>query len=260
MVDMHADYSPPLALTVISAVFLILGAICFLIIVGDIVWRRGWNSMMWIMIPVYPINAAYMLPLELYVYFKFGRPTKPEPPPPTDDVATEKAHQSHDTSPNRTEDEPAVPTAQHENIPSQTNPANENGSNDPNLEKGPSESGEASHCHHHSSARPMWATVLIGVSHCGAGCVLGDIVGEWLVYGTNATLGGAMIWVELLVDYAFALLFGVAFQYFSIAPMSGDYGPKSVWRALKADFLSLTSFEVGAFGWMQPKLPFPFHM
>lgn len=96
----------------------------------------------------------------------------------------------------------------------------------------------------------MWATVLVGVSHCGAGCVLGDLVGEWLVYGTGATINGKSIWVELLVDYAFALLFGIAFQYFSIAPMSGEYGLKTVWRAAKADVLSLTSFEVGAFGWM----------
>ena len=53
-----------------------------------------------------------------------------------------------------------------------------------------------------------------------------------------------------MVDYAFALLFGVVFQYFSIAPMSGEYGPKTIWRAVKADFLSLTFFEIGLFGWM----------
>jgi hypothetical protein len=56
--------------------------------------------------------------------------------------------------------------------------------------------------------------------------------------------------VDELLDYAFALLFGIFFQYFSIAPMSGDYGPKSLWRAAKADFLSLTFFEIGLFGWM----------
>lgn len=96
----------------------------------------------------------------------------------------------------------------------------------------------------------MIITLLVGVSHCGAGCVLGDLVGEWLVYGTGAKINGHSIWAELLIDYAFALLFGIAFQYFSIAPMSGEYGPKTVWRAAKADILSLTSFEVGAFGWM----------
>jgi len=80
--------------------------------------------------------------------------------------------------------------------------------------------------------------------------VLGDLVGEWLVYGTSATINGEMLWVELVVDYAFALLFGIAFQYFSIAPIAGTWGLMTVWRSFKADVLSLTSFEVGAFGWM----------
>jgi hypothetical protein len=32
--------------------------------------------------------------------------------------------------------------------------------------------------------------------------------------------------------------------------MSGEWGPKVIWRAAKADFLSLTFFEIGLFGWM----------
>jgi hypothetical protein len=51
-------------------------------------------------------------------------------------------------------------------------------------------------------------------------------------------------------DFAFALFFGIFFQYFSIAPMSGEYGPKTLVRAVKADFLSLAFFEIGLFGWM----------
>ena len=116
--------------------------------------------------------------------------------------------------------------------------------------KTPAATEGMSHCHTSSSTRPTWATVLIGVSHCGAGCVLGDLVGEWLVYGTSASIRDESIWAELLIDYAFALLFGIVFQYFSIAPMSGHYGPRTIWRAAKADVLSLTSFEIGAFGWM----------
>ena len=129
------------------------------------------------------------------------------------------------------------------------------------------------HCHSHmgASSRPMFATVTVAVCHCGAGCLLGDIVGEWLVYGIDAKINGHNLWVSFLVgmlvtnwcllyvfwrfnfyaaDYGFALLFGIIFQYFSIAPMSGDYGPVTIWRALKADFLSLTSFQVGLYGWM----------
>jgi len=82
--------------------------------------------------------------------------------------------------------------------------------------------------------------------------VLGDIVGEWLVYGTNAAFGSPprLLWAEMLVDFGFAFLFGIVFQYFSIAPMAGEYGPKIVYRALKADALSLLFFEIGLFGWM----------
>jgi hypothetical protein len=114
--------------------------------------------------------------------------------------------------------------------------------------------------------RPMFATVTVAVCHCGAGCLLGDIVGEWLVYATNAQINGRGIWPEFLIgkigllplislsnvriDYAFALLIGIIFQYFSIAPMSGDYGPKTIYRAAKADYLSLTFFEIRLFGWM----------
>jgi hypothetical protein len=45
----------------------------------------------------------------------------------------------------------------------------------------------------------MFATVTVAVCHCGAGCLLGDIVGEWLVYGTDAKINGHHLWVEFLV-------------------------------------------------------------
>ena len=32
--------------------------------------------------------------------------------------------------------------------------------------------------------------------------------------------------------------------------MASDYGPKTLYRAAKADFLSLAFFEIGLFGWM----------
>ena len=52
---------------------------------------------------------------------------------------------------------------------------------------------------HSSNESPIFATITVAVCHCGAGCVLGDIVGEWLVYGTGATINGRMLWVEYLV-------------------------------------------------------------
>jgi hypothetical protein len=52
---------------------------------------------------------------------------------------------------------------------------------------------------HTSSNRLMFATVTIGVCHRGAGCLLGDIVGEWLVYATGANIRGRGIWAEFLI-------------------------------------------------------------
>ncbi len=46
------------------------------------------------------------------------------------------------------------------------------------------------------------------------------------------------------------MFFGIFFQYFSIAPATGEYGLKTIWRATTADFLSLVAFEIGLFGWM----------
>ncbi|KAK3065263.1 hypothetical protein LTS18_004021, partial [Coniosporium uncinatum] len=57
-------------------------------------------------------------------------------------------------------------------------------------------------CHNHShngSERPMFATVTVAVCHCGAGCVIGDVIGEWLVYGTNATINDRTLWPEFLI-------------------------------------------------------------
>lgn len=47
--------------------------------------------------------------------------------------------------------------------------------------------------------RPMFATVTVAVCYCGAGCLLGDIIGEWVVYGTNAQINGRSIWPEFLI-------------------------------------------------------------
>ena len=64
------------------------------------------------------------------------------------------------------------------------------------------------------------------------------------------TIAGQALWPEYLVDYALAFTLGIAFQYFSIAPMRGLGLRDGIVAALKADTLSLTFFEVGVFGWM----------
>lgn len=93
-------------------------------------------------------------------------------------------------------------------------------------------------------------SVAIGVSHCGAGCTLGDIIGAALVFLLGLKLAGLALWPEYIVDFGLAYLLGVVFQYFSIAPMRGLGLKDGIVAALKADTLSLIAFEIGLFGWM----------
>lgn len=97
---------------------------------------------------------------------------------------------------------------------------------------------------------PYAATVGTGVAHCGAGCTIGDIIAEFAVFFLGVQLFGVALGPEYIGDYTLALLFGIGFQYFAIAPMRGLGVRDGLRAAVKADFLSLTAFEVGLFGWM----------
>ena len=61
----------------------------------------------------------------------------------------------------------------------------------------------------------------LAVSHCGAGCTIGDIIGSSLVFALGLELAGLGLWVELPVDFTLAFLLGIVFQYLTIAPMRG---------------------------------------
>jgi hypothetical protein len=97
---------------------------------------------------------------------------------------------------------------------------------------------------------PEWQGVAVSATHCGAGCTLGDIIGEWVIFAGSLTIAGTALWPAYLLDFALAYLFGIAFQYFAIKPMSNLSRREALWRAVRADTLSLIAFEVGLFGWM----------
>jgi Domain of unknown function (DUF4396) len=105
--------------------------------------------------------------------------------------------------------------------------------------------------------RPAWETSATGTTHCGAGCTLGDIAGEWIVYATGFTIAifaahdANSLMAMFALDFAFAWTFGVVFQYFSIVPMRDDLGRLAgIWAAIKADTLSIVAFQIGLFGFM----------
>jgi hypothetical protein len=98
--------------------------------------------------------------------------------------------------------------------------------------------------------KPFWQMVGVGATHCGAGCTLGDLSAECLLAVFPLTLFGHRIFGAWVVDYVFAYAFGVAFQYFTIAPMRDLPVGEGLWAAVKADTLSLTAWQVGMYGWM----------
>ena len=94
--------------------------------------------------------------------------------------------------------------------------------------------------------------VSLSDSHCGAGCALGDVAGEWIVWATAWMIGStAALGPEYILDLPLAWIFGILFQYFVIAPLRGQVGRLApLGDAIKSDTLSVLSFEVGLFGWM----------
>jgi hypothetical protein len=104
--------------------------------------------------------------------------------------------------------------------------------------------------HEPQTERPMPVATTLAVTHCGAGCTLGDIIGSTLVFVAAVQVAGLALWPELAVDFVLAFSLGIVFQFLTIAPMRGLGLRAGIVAALKADTLSLISFEVGLFAWM----------
>lgn len=109
-----------------------------------------------------------------------------------------------------------------------------------------------------SGTVPMALSVAKGASHCGAGCTLGDIIAEWSAFAFPA-IAVALGWGSLfaqktfavwILDYAVAFAIGIAFQYFTIAPMRHLSLGDGIVQAVKADTASITSWQVGMYGAM----------
>ena len=98
--------------------------------------------------------------------------------------------------------------------------------------------------------KPFCAGTAVSTTHCGAGCVLGDVIAEWMVFAGALHLLGLALPAEYLLDYALALSWGILFQCFVIAPMCQLGTGTGLKLAAKADFLALSVFEVGLSGWM----------
>ncbi|HEX3754381.1 MAG TPA: DUF4396 domain-containing protein [Rhizomicrobium sp.] len=114
------------------------------------------------------------------------------------------------------------------------------------------------HGGHGPAGKPFFAAVGIADTHCGAGCTLGDILSEWLVFFLPAiavwfgyqSIFSEKIFAVWVLDFILAFVFGIGFQYLTIAPMRGLGFRDGMIAALKSDTLTVTSWQTGMYGFM----------
>lgn len=95
-----------------------------------------------------------------------------------------------------------------------------------------------------------WQSIALSALHCGAGCTLADIIGEWFTNYIPITVGGSLLFGNWVLDFVLALIIGVYFQFYAIREMEKISVPSALSRAIKADFFSLLSWQIGMYGWM----------
>jgi hypothetical protein len=106
--------------------------------------------------------------------------------------------------------------------------------------------------------QPFAASVLKSTSHCGAGCTVGDLAGEWLAFvmpGISVWFGWHSVFSEQtfanwIFDFVIAFIFGIGFQYFTIKPMRNLSVNAGLAAALKADLVSIVAWQIGMYGVM----------
>jgi hypothetical protein len=216
------DWLTAVAWFYLSVCFLCAGIIAWDILVGH---RR---QPMGVMNFVYPITALYFGPFALAFYWRWARPGRAMTTPHTSMTAAPVSRGVM----SQAAAAPAGPHRHHD----RGNSTGRDGGDQPESAAGQS--------------RPRWVMMATEVSHCGAGCSLGDVISEFVVFAAALTIAGLTLGAEYLGDYALALILGIIFQYFAIAPMRGLGLRDGLIAATKADFISLTAFEIGLFGWM----------
>jgi hypothetical protein len=220
----------PTWLTVVAWIYLSVCFACAGAITYDIFVNHR-RQPMGVMNAVFPITALYFGPLALAFYWRWGRTAARNTVAP--------AAMSMAPAPQRAMRSPGDDMPAHGGQYAQRDPAGEGV---------PDGAGESAHPS--GPGRPWWAMMATEVSHCGSGCVLGDVISEFVIFALALTVAGATLGAEYIGDYVLALAFGILFQYFAIAPMRGLGLKDGLKAAAKADVISLTAFEIGLFGWM----------
>jgi hypothetical protein len=100
------------------------------------------------------------------------------------------------------------------------------------------------------TSRPFRESIFVSATHCGAGCTIGDVISTWLIFIGSITIFGSILATAFILDFTFAWLLGVIFQYLAISEMRKVSLREGLVDSIKTDTFSLAAFEIGLFGWM----------
>ena len=158
----------PVWLTVVAWIYLAVCFCCAGVIAYDIAVNRR-RQPMGVMNFVFPITALYFGPLALAFYWRWARATRTLTPPMSASPAAMSLVASAGSD---------MRTHQYAH-------------HDMTGAAGAGERAQPA-----ERARPWWATMAIEVSHCGAGCTLGDVISEFAIFalgppGTSSAAGRA---------------------------------------------------------------------
>src|SRR5580704_13657629 len=203
---------PPAWLLAVAWIYLCVCFVCTGVIGYDIVFG-GRRQPMGVMNFVFPITALYFGPAALALYWRWGRAAAGPVRPPTPLTGARMPQMAM----------AAMGEGMHERPGDGTGATGHVGSEACQASLG------------HDGDR---------VSHCGSGCTLGDLISEWVIYAFALAVAGRVLFAEYIGDYVLAVALGIVFQYFAIAPLRGLGVRDVLVAAAKADFISLTFFEV----------------
>lgn len=233
-------------LTVLSCLFVLSGILSALAIACDL---RSHPQSMRIMYSVWILTGLWAGLPGLWAYFRFGRELRRDAGMrmPTGRDTNEMAEQA---------DSPAEMKAQNP-VAGTDHGYRHVVHHEPNAGDLPNEAPDDMAMSRHMQMegmvppqRPHWQSVVLSTLHCGAGCTLADLIGEWALFFLPVAVAGSYLAGSWIVDYVLALVLGVYFQYAAIRHMQRIPRRRAALNALKADFLSLTAWQAGMYAWM----------
>lgn len=223
-------------LRILAWISICVGGLSLIVVYVDI--NMGRYQAMPIMNLVWPITALYMGPVGVLAYWRYARVNKPKRSPPEGGGGEMSCGAGMDMSGGQAD----------------MGGMDMGGMDMGGMDMGGMDMGAMDMGAMGADAKPQHITfksVFVSATHCGAGCSVADLLSETLIYVLGITIFGAAIWAGFIIDYFVALGFGIIFQYCNIMPMRPDLTPgEGIREAAKADFLSLTSFQVGMYAWM----------